>query len=817
MDGSSPACPGCAALPWHSFRRSSGEKRLFFFYLLIPVGLVVLFRLLRRGALNGFKGLLFFLAGAALIYLVNFPPIPPSHIFTHGDQGMFWVRGRVKTLFPEQCNPQGIVLAATAVGRKRSGLLPATGLVKLTIRDGSSHLAYDDELVVHGTIRRLRNFANPGGFDYVRFMKHKGILVSLYCRGPDLFFQVPPAVLGWPVTLVRRVAGVRNAFSRHIHGTIKDPHCAALLDALVLGNRKQLSQDIQDTFARSGASHILCISGLHFSIVATLFFFLFQRLLCLFTPLLIRGLARKGAALMTLVPLAGYALISGFSPATQRALIMVSALMISLVMERENITLNSLAAAAIVILIFQPAALLAVSFQLSFAAVFSIVCGLDLARRRQFPSFGNTLVNRGAIFFLVSLLAIVGTQPLVMRYFNMVSPAGLFTNVVTIPGVGFGVLPLGLLSFLLFPFSAAASTACLSLAGAVAGPCISFLSWGCHLPGAWARTVTPDLYYLVAWYLLMGALYVWLRWETRKTGLLLGGAAFLILLINGAVDVRQRYFSKALDITVLDVGQGNSALIRLPKGACFLVDGGGFPGSSVFDTGRYLVAPFLWQQNILSLAGVVLTHPDSDHMNGLLYILENFRVKVLYKNGDQGGTEAYRRLMFLARSRGIPIHQVDSRGEVMAVTPEITWRFLPGFREDGRRKDELKKNYNDNSLVLKVNFRQFSMLFPADIMALREARLVASQGTDLKSSLLLVPHHGSGTSSTALFLDRVQPEAALVSCGWHNRFKFPHSRVVKRYRQREIPLYRTDQDGSLHIVSDGITWHIEPTRKAVHP
>ena len=523
-----------------------GKRASVSLYLLIPVGGMVLFRLLCRRPLNGFKGLLFFLAGVSLIYPVNFPPIPPSHIFTHGDQGRFWVRGRVKTLFPEPGTPQKIVLDATAAGRERSDLLPATGLVKLTIRDGTSPLAYGDELLVRGTIRRLRNFANPGGFDYVRFMKHKGILVSLYCRGPDFFPVLSSAPMGWQVAFVHRVADVRNAFSRHIHATIKDSRSAALLDALVLGNRSRLSRELQDTFARSGASHILCISGLHLSIVAFLFFSFFQGFLGLSTPILIRGVHRKGAALLTLVPLAGYALVSGFSPATQRALIMVSVLMLSLVTERENISLNSLAAAGIVILVFQPSALFSVSFQLSFTAVFFIVCGLDLARRRQFPSFGHALVNRTVIFFLVSFLAIVGTQPLVMQYFNMVSPAGLFTNLVSIPGVGFGVLPLGLLAFLLFSFSVPASTVCLSLAGAVAGPCISFLSWVCHLPGAWVRTVTPDLFYLVAWYLLMGALYVWLRWETRKTGLLLGAAALMIFGVNGVMDLRQRCFQKIL-------------------------------------------------------------------------------------------------------------------------------------------------------------------------------------------------------------------------------------------------------------------------------
>ena len=791
-----------------------GPWAVYCIYLFIPVVCLVLFKLFKGISCHGWiKRTFFFLMGAALIHCVTFPSHDPSHIINHADKGKLRVWGRVITLFPEQGNTQRVILATTAVGITPCDSIPTTGCIKLTVRDGEFPLEYGDHLVVRGRIRPFRNFANPGGFDYVSFMKNKGLHASIYARGQDVLLESSPDGLGWTISFIRRLAALRNTFSQQIHTKVKNAGAAALLDALVLGNRRQLSPDLQNTFARSGAAHILCISGLHLSIVAGLFFFLFQRFFSFFTPILIRGLARKGAALMTLFPLACYALISGFSPATQRALIMVSVVMISLIMERESITLNSLAAAAILILLFKPAALFSISFQLSFAAVIFIISGLDLARRWNFPSFGHLLFNKCALFLCVSLLAIAGTQPLVMRYFNMASPAGIFTNIVTIPVVGLMVLPLGLLSFWVFPFFPGISTACLVLAGKVAVPCISFLAWVCELPGAWVRVVTPGVFYVVAWYLFMGGIYVYVRNELKKMGVFMAVTAVLIFFVHGAVDIRKRYFTKHLDITMLDVGQGNSALIRLPGGSCFLVDGGGFSSNAVFDTGRYLVAPFLWRQHILTLDGVVLTHPDADHMNGLLYVLENFKVKVLYKNTDQGNTRAYRQLMDLTQSEKVPVHEVDPRGAIITVAPEITFKFLPGFYINNHDNDhEMKNNFNDNALVLAVKFRKFSMLFPADIMTQREEQLVASQGRYLKNTLLMVPHHGSNTSSTAVFLDQVRPDAALISCGWHNRFRFPHSRVIKRYKERNIPLYRTDRDGALHIISSGFSWSIETTR-----
>jgi len=788
-----------------------GAKAVVFFYLLIPVGLGVLFKIVKRESPGRSKGVLFFLLGAVLIHRVEFPSIPLHHILSYTNQGKVWVVGRVVTLFPER--GKSLVLAVMSAGKIPTELFTSTGHIKVTIRDADLLLAHGDIVRVKGSIRPFRNFANPGGFDYARFMKRKGIMASLYCRGPDFSLEKNQLSPPWTTLFIREISHLRNNFSSHIQSAVKDQNSAALLNALVLGKRKMLTTDLQNTFSRSGASHVLAVSGLHLSIVATLFFFLFQKCFSLFTPLLVRGLASKGAALMTLLPLAGYALISGFSPATQRALIMVSVVMFSLTMERENMTINSLAAAGMGILIFQPGAVFSISFQLSFAAVFFIISGLDLARRHEFPAFGHIIFNKIVLFFWVSVLAIAGTQPLVMRYFNMASFAGIFTNGVTIPVVGFGVLPLGVLSLVVFPISTTLSGGCLVLAGEMARPCIAFLTWVCQVPGAWSRTVTPDVLFLVAWYLAMVAIYGVLRGWKRKWGKLLGMMALFLVMVQGALDVRERFFNHTLRITVLDVGQGNSALIHLPGGKIFLVDGGGFSSNSMFDTGRYLVAPYLWRQNILTLDGVVLTHPEADHMNGLLYILENFKVNVLYKNEDHRRTQGYKRLMALAKSRDVTIHKVDPTGEVMISDPDVTLRFFPGFSVEMTRKKQ-KKSYNDNSLVLGVQFKAFSMLFAGDIMARREAVLssLSGPGGILKSTLLMVPHHGSSTSSTSAFLDQVQPEMALISCGWHNRFRFPHARVMRRYQARKIPILRTDRDGALQIVSDGKRWHIQTTR-----
>ena len=783
-------------------------------WLLGAVGLVILVRLLKRKSSGGFQWIFFFLWGMVLVHQAHAPPPGENHILTLAGDEKIWVLGRVSTLFPEAGKRVSITLDVIRAAKAPDKMRPASGRLRLTLRNMDKILSWQDTVQVRGRVRPFRNFANPGGFDYARYMARKGMEGAMYARANALVGVPDGGDTPWITPLVRWIARLRRDFSRHIDATVADPDAAAMVNALVLGRRQALSTALQQVFSRCGISHVLAISGLHLSIVAGLFFFLFRWVLGLFPPLLVRGLHRRAAALPTLLPLVAYAVVSGFSPATQRALIMVTVLMFSLVAERENMPLNALAAACILILSVHPHGLFSISFQLSFMAVLFIIAGLGLARYHGFPAFGRPVLNRITVFFLVSLLAVAGTQPLVMRYFNMISFIGVGANAVAIPGIGLGVLPLGLAALLLFPLFPALSGAFLVAAREVARPCMGLFHWLSRQEGTWCRTITPDFWYLGAWYLFMGAIYLILRarGRGRKVGVVLAAVALGMGGIHGAQDFHKRFFSPDLDITVLDVGQGNSALVRLPWGRCFLVDGGGFGGNGVFDTGRHLVAPFLWRNHILTLDGVVLSHPEADHMNGLIFILENFTVKVLYKNGDHRKTRAYGRLMALARSRGTVVHQVDLTGETIAMPSGGVVRFFPAGADM-----ETRKGYNNNSLVLAVAFQKFSMLFPGDIMAAREADLVRQVPELPGFTWVMVPHHGSGTSSTQTFLAWARPEMAVVSCGWHNRFHFPHARVVRRYERHHIGLLRTDRDGAVCIHSDGVAWTVSTIRSVGSP
>jgi competence protein ComEC len=266
----------------------------------------------------------------------------------------------------------------------------------------------------------------------------------------------------------------------------------------------------------------------------------------------------------------------------------------------------------------------------------------------------------------------------------------------------------------------------------------------------------------------------------------------------------QRLGRQDLRATFLDVGQGSATLFELPGGYCMLVDGGGYSDNAVFDVGARIVAPFLWHKKIKTVETLILTHPNSDHLNGLIYIAEHFNVQHIWSNGEPRNTTGYRQLMKTIKDKNIthPVfRRLDRQVEVAGVKIEIL-NPPPGFLE--RRQTEPWRNLNNNSLVARFSSGAISLLLCGDIMAKAEKELVTREGDRLKSTVLFVPHHGSDSSSTSGFIDAVRPQIGIISAGWRNRYHFPHPAVLKRYRQAKTRLLRTDQDGAISLATDGL-------------
>ena len=276
----------------------------------------------------------------------------------------------------------------------------------------------------------------------------------------------------------------------------------------------------------------------------------------------------------------------------------------------------------------------------------------------------------------------------------------------------------------------------------------------------------------------------------------------MLLMADIGYWVHRRFMHTDLRVHILDVGQGSAALLEIPNGDTILIDGGGFSNNQSFDVGERIVAPFLWSRKIGTVDTLVLSHPNSDHMNGLIYIARHFHVKNFWSTGDTTLTQSYQELRQTISRKNIyhpsfpelPAAQTINGVKIQILYPEKSLAV----------SDENPKDLNNNSLVLKATYKNRSFLFPGDLMAAGEKELVATLGRELKSTVLIAPHHGSKTSSSKPFLNAVKPEYIVISCGWKNRFGMPHKAVLSRYATMGCRLlYRTDESGCVRMTTDG--------------
>jgi competence protein ComEC len=787
------------------------------------------------------------------------PSLPDHHIIHYTKPVQWTIIGTISN--DPIVSQKGHTRFVLNVESLQSGqnFFPATGRLRVTCRDEIfPELRPGDRITFPGKIRAIRNFKNPGGFDFERHMSFRTILATSYITSDKVTFLEKyndQNVIQWVSNARQKIAGI-------IDNTQPNHASAAIMKALVIGDRDGIDKPLREAFNKSGMGHLLAISGLHVGIVASFFFLLFSRLFSLSRTFLDHAWVGKGSALLCIIPVTVYGLLAGMSPSTQRAVLMITVFLMTFLIKREQDSINTLAIAAMVILTVHPPALFSISFQLSFTAVFAIIFGFFLLSEHQTDSdTGNLIRKKMSAFFFASLFAILGSLPLVMHYFNQISLVGLVANFILVPLIGFIVVPLGLISALIIPLSHILSTIGFQAGGIILSFAISIVYFFSNLSFSSIKTMTPSMLEIALYYLSgISILYFMSPYRLKihqtealplqkyyndmpeadnenvprpiKPPMLSAPPAhqlyrfslhlrrkahvyiISILFFIGTADISYwvyiRFFQQDLQITIVDVGQGNAAIIEFPGGKTMLIDGGGFYDNNSFDVGERITAPLLWRNKIRNIDTIMLTHPDSDHLNGLLYIAQHFNVKTIRTNQEPGNTLGYQQLQDIILEKKIyyPSFTKFHRSfEISGVQVRILYP-PEDFLE--KKESEAWRDHNANSMVIQLKMGEFSCLFTGDIKARSEAELIALTGDDLKSQILIAPHHGSKTSSTPKFIEMVDPETVIFCAGWENRFRLPNEEVVNRYQQKNIQIFRTDHNGAIKIRTNGISTKITP-------
>ena len=718
---------------------------------------------------------------------------------------------------------------------------PVRGAVRVTVYRSENEppldLEYGRRIEFLAAVRRPRNFRNPGSFDWAGYLRRQGIYLTAYARSGTPIFDLPGKRGSlWEARLwdLRRKAAER--FDRLVGRAVGEDEEAAgpmILRALLLGDRLGLGRETIERFQRTGTYHALVISGLHVGVVAALAIFLLRML----------GAPRWLQAALALSAVTSYALLAGSKVPVARAGCMFAAVMIAALLYRRRRALNVVAGTAFGFLVWDPELLFEAGFQMSFLAVAMIAgIGIPLLEmtvepyRRALSDVWNedldlhlppTVAQRRvalrmilhplrkvtrlpktvlawmicgplraltwcAALALVSLVIQAGLALPLAVHFHRVSWTGIFANLFVVPLL-FVAVPAGLLGLL-------------------------FESRGLVSVGLWAASTTaevvetfaarlplemrvpsppPELAVLFAAALLLLAASFS---RGRKPALASGALVAVLLVVLLFHPFPPRYTAGRLELTALDVGQGEALFLALPEGKTMLVDAGGMPdyGGTVrrsIDIGEQVVSPYLWSRSILQIDVVAVSHFDADHVGGLPAVLRNFQVGALWVAADSLGPE-FAPIETQAAKYGVPIVRMR-RGDR---------QVLDGVQFDvlGPSAAMSELGRNDRSLVLAATYGSHGFLLTGDVEERGETALLeSSAGVVGPNQVLKVAHHGSRTSTHPRFLDRVRPWFALVSAGYRNPYRHPHEAVVKRLEDRGVVVLRTDVEGAITVTSDG--------------
>lgn len=705
-----------------------------------------------------------------------------------------------------------------------------SGLVRLSIGAENLDIEAGDYLRLPVLLRPISGYKNPGAMDFEKYWGAQGVWVGGFVKSPALISSWPDPDRGVSRWRGRAVEFIRDKTT---------PAVSGILAAQLAGRRGAVDQASEATFRSLGLSHILAVSGLHLGVCYGLAFWLIRLgLRILFHS---RGQSRPRAGRLKINPLAAalalipaliYAYLVGAASPVIRAAVAISAVVLAGLLLRRSDPWNILAAAAWLLLLSSPYRLFTASFQLSFAATASMLAvfirppgretqesepaaglwfrPIDLEllaeiRDRLNRKFGSRRPQsqdqepapkafrqaRESFFkkaWRASLAGSIGTAPLVVWHFTWLPWASIPANMILTPIISFFVLVPGLLGLSLLPLAPDLAAWPLELAGGVMTALMPLMELAAEASGPGLPCPAPGPFFLLAFY---WGWWIWLRgsapWKKR-----LGQAGLILILGLCPGLLASPGHKNLLAVTILDVGQGSAIHLNLPDGRQMLIDGG---GSNYFDPGESIITPYLSRQGLRRLDVLALTHPDQDHLKGLVFVSRHFRPREIWDAPWPPDHSPLYQDFLAASPRSFrppleELYQGRSFGpaEVKLLWPPADYQW-PG--------ENLKSGWtNDAGLVFRISWGASSFLITGDISAKVERELVERYGPELESTVLMAPHHGSRSSLSPDFLAAAKARWVVFSAGRSNSAGLPHPEAVRRAVESGAAIWRTDLSGA---------------------
>ncbi|MGB2598878.1 MAG: DNA internalization-related competence protein ComEC/Rec2, partial [Candidatus Omnitrophota bacterium] len=654
-----------------------------------------------------------------------------------------------------------------------------TGSVLVRLFSGKNLPEVGDRLVLGGMISIPKGKTNPAGFDYKAYLGHKGIRAVLYSREGDHYLETGKAKT--PVIILQRfLFRARENASRMIKRNLTG-EAEAITGSIILGQRGGITDEISDTFIKTGTMHILAVSGLHVGIVA----------LVLLGILRLVRLPRNLAYILTIIGICAFALFAGGRPSSLRAAIMGSFVLFGLMLGRKADLLNALAISALLIVFFQPGQLFQAGFILSYMAVLSIIYVTPLTDSLfgvtpRGP--GESKLTKAKRFILksfsVSLAVWVGMIPVIAIYFRIITPSVILANLIAVPVLSVLIV----LSFSLF----------LPVAIFIS-PVISFITQSfikimealSRVPFFFMRVPAPNiLLTLVYFTALIGFIVLFhRRKEYRKLILVFLLFAANLFLWNELLIKPPSSFQT----TFFDVKKADASVLEFTDGSVMIIDGGSAGEWTGSDAGRNILAPYFWQRGIRTIDCVLLTHDHEDHIGGLIYILKNFDVRNVIDGGGKvthgPGQDLYKKFKKIIKDKNIR-HLKIERGDILEGLPDAKFYCFnpPGDFSYG--------DPNNDSIVVKaITDNGNSIIFCADAGSKAMDGMLLF-GSLLKSDIIKVPHHGGklGKMSVAReFLKEVNPSSAIIS----TTANYVRKGILEEFKKQGIKVYTTFRFGAI--------------------